>query len=117
MPTPKSRLRLVIDEIIEDGQPHTVEELSGRINGLVILPGAAAREAERHRRARSECVQRTRPVSTDRVIAIGRRVLIRETLENMVKGGLVVRIAPATYQRSTSSSDCHEDVLRQSGQS
>lgn len=99
MPPSKSRLRLAIDEIMGDDKPHTVDELNGRINGLTILPGAAAREAERHRRDNSKTPKRSRTVSTDRLIAIGRRVIIRNVLDGMVMRGAIDRIAPATYQR------------------
>jgi hypothetical protein len=100
MPLPKSRLRRAIDDVVADGKPHTVEELSGRINGLVILPGAAAREAEKQRRVVSQAPERVRPLSTDRLIAVGRRRIIRTTLEAMVNTGALVRVAPATYQLS-----------------
>ena len=108
----RSRLRVELDYIVADGEPHTVEELSGRINGLAILPGAAAREAERQRRRQTpELVERSRSVSTDRLIAIGRRSIIRDALEKMVRDGAVDRIAPATYQRKACcpDSDQHAD--------
>ena len=114
MPLPKSRLRRAIDSIVADGQPHTVEELSGRITGLVILPGAAARIAERHRRSirRGAQLERVRKLSTDQQIAIGRRRIIRTALESMVKTGVLVRIAPATYKSSIPPSADDEGIDR-----
>jgi hypothetical protein len=109
MPPRRSRLRRAIDAIVADGQPHTVEELSGRIIGLVILPGTAAREAERQRRRKGGPPERVRKVTADHLIAVGRRRLIRRTLDAMVTTGAVRRIAPSTYQLSGFRSPADRD--------
>ena len=111
MPLPKSRLRLALDTIMADGRPHTVEELNGRITGLVILPGAAARIAERHRRSASHASSRVRQLTSDQQIAVGRRKIIRESLEAMVRTGFLTRTARATYRLSTSCSTDYQDVV------
>lgn len=116
MAPPKSRLRLRIDDIVADGRPHTVEELNGRITGLVILPGEAARAAERQRRKKTHGDGgRSRAVSTDRLISIGRRNIIRDALDAMVRRGAIDRIAPSTYQRCPVRSDSYRTGHRADG--
>lgn len=94
---PKSWLRREIDKIMADGQTHTVDELSGKITGLVILPGAAARQTElnRHRQSPNG---RVRALTISQQIGIGRRSIIRRYLDSMKQKGRVVRVAPSTYQ-------------------
>lgn len=79
-----------LDEVLADGNWHALDELVDAA-GPMVADGRALREAEAERaRANGHTGPRTRG-DRDRVVAAGRRRLIRQTLRNMATHGTVER--------------------------
>lgn len=99
MSGPRAPWTVRIVEVLADGEWHALDELV-RVEGALIPPGQAARDAESKRLEKSARRHgaprpRTRPGDPTEV---GRRQMIRDALWGLARHGVVERGATARYR-------------------
>ena len=91
-------LRRELEAIFADGEAHTLEECVKL--ATVIEDDTAVGSAERQRaNGVNSADYRLHEISRERLVEIGKRLLVRDTLEAMRRRGELQRIETGTYRR------------------